>query len=170
LDEDGLKDYIKKSGSLNDKIDDQWAPITFGTTSKENDKEWQKYTLELKPKDFFLFGAGFGDLDADNKSKTEKFFSWESGKPELIEEEAILIPATSLKGALSHRTAFHYNRLKNVTIEDTGSGVFVATLDVEKAIDRLIDSKKLTELPKETTSEKWAVLRDQIQNLNLSAA
>lgn len=71
---------------------------------------WIKYDLTLTPEDFFLFGAGFGDEDVDEKSVTESYIWWnaESGRGEFI-DNALLIPAASLKGSLSHRVAFYYN-------------------------------------------------------------
>jgi len=71
------------------------------------------FQLKLKPDDFFLFGAGAGDDDVDNVPVTEKKISYdEAGTIQLSENEYFLIPASSVKGALAHRTAFHYNRLK----------------------------------------------------------
>jgi CRISPR/Cas system CSM-associated protein Csm3 (group 7 of RAMP superfamily) len=40
---------------------------------------------------------------------TEKVIDWESGEGKFTDEK-VLIPATSVKGALAHRTAFHFNR------------------------------------------------------------
>jgi CRISPR/Cas system CSM-associated protein Csm3 (group 7 of RAMP superfamily) len=69
-----------------------------------------KYQLELTADDFFLFSSGYGDNEVDAIAKKEKIIVWKDGKPEFSEEK-ILIPATSVKGALSHRTAFYYNKL-----------------------------------------------------------
>ncbi len=98
---------------------------------KSNDSNLTEYELFLKPDSFFIFSEGFGDDKADNKPVTpDSFFIFSEGfgddkadnKP-VTEEIAIyrygtiefekrtLIPASSIKGALSHRTAFHYNRL-----------------------------------------------------------
>lgn len=70
-----------------------------------------KYTLELKPdSDFFIFSEGFGDEDVDNKPLEEEIVVYRDGKIDF--EKQTVIPASSIKGALSHRTAFHYNKLK----------------------------------------------------------
>ena len=65
---------------------------------------------KLRPENFFLFGSGFGDDDADMTPVKEKKVFWKNGKGELTEYE-YLIPASSVKGALSHRTAFYYNKI-----------------------------------------------------------
>lgn len=69
-----------------------------------------KYQLVLKPDDFFIFSSGAGDGDVDAVTKREVVLSWTNGRPN-FETERVLIPATSVKGAISHRTAYHYNRL-----------------------------------------------------------
>lgn len=95
--------YLNHSACLADDFDGK--PVTATPTSS-----WQKYTLTLKPEDFFLFGSGRGDDEADMTPVSEKVVTWKEGKPE-FEKDRTLIPATSVKGALAHRTAFHYNRL-----------------------------------------------------------
>lgn len=99
-----LDEYLKTSSSLSvdhftwDEVNDV-ADITDG---------WVRYDLTLTPEDFFLFGAGFGDKDVDDVAVREPFIVWENGRGR-FKDGAILVPAASLKGALSHRTAFHYN-------------------------------------------------------------
>lgn len=82
------------------------------------------YQLTLKPKDFFLFGAGFGSMDgtADNTNVTEKCIEWDQEKKVgTFTEKKVLIPATSIKGCLRHRVAYHYNRLSNLHYGDEGA-------------------------------------------------
>lgn len=76
---------------------------------KNDDSNLTAYKLILKPDSFFIFSEGFGDDKADNKPVTEEIAIYRNGTIEF--EEQTLIPASSIKGALSHRTAFHYNRL-----------------------------------------------------------
>jgi len=109
-----LKAYISKTMSLNDSF---WDNEEKETITLEKDKDWITYELELKPDDFFLFGSGFGDDDADITPVSETYFDWSSGKPEPM-ENSILIPGSSIKGALSHRTAFHYNKIKKCFAEN----------------------------------------------------
>jgi len=76
------------------------------------DGGYTHYKLELKPDDFFVFSAGYGDDEVDNIPITEQIITYDSnGSIEKLEEKGkTLIPATSIKGALSHRTAFHFNK------------------------------------------------------------
>ena len=64
------------------------------------------YTLNIEPEDFFIFGSGFGDSDADSTPVYEKVVDYAKAK---LSNKQILIPASSIKGALAHRTAYHYN-------------------------------------------------------------
>lgn len=79
-------------------------------------------SLKLRPDSFFLFGAAQTDLsgDADMMPVTEKVVEWNGGKPTISEAERLLVPASSVKGAIAHRTAFYYNKLKGIWA-DAGS-------------------------------------------------
>lgn len=72
--------------------------------------------LKLKPRAFWRIGEGEGgdvhlsDDDgkpADLLPKLETRWDWDAGAPKAAE---LLIPASSLKGVLAHRVAFHANR------------------------------------------------------------
>ena len=67
--------------------------------------------------DFFLFGSGKGDEDADNVFVTEPVVEWRDNKPFFVENN-VLIPASSIKGALAHRTAYNYNKLRRYYAEE----------------------------------------------------
>jgi CRISPR/Cas system CSM-associated protein Csm3 (group 7 of RAMP superfamily) len=86
-------------------------------------------TLRLKAKDLWLVGGGTPDergLPEDQKTtphhlpKVETIVVWKREKGQSREqavllqqkEAPLLLPATSLKGVLRHRTAFHLRRLK----------------------------------------------------------
>lgn len=103
-------EYLKKSSDLEDSK--KWYE-----KNKENlpDTEAVKRPMvrlcyQLRPENFFLFGSGFGDDDADMTPVKEQKVMWIGDKGNL-EDYEYLIPASSVKGALSHRTAFHYNRI-----------------------------------------------------------
>jgi CRISPR/Cas system CMR subunit Cmr4 (Cas7 group RAMP superfamily) len=70
-----------------------------------------------------LFGSGFGNDKADMTFVRESFVDW-STTPAMVKdrEQVILIPASSVKGALSHRLAFHYNKLKKIFADDLPEG------------------------------------------------
>lgn len=108
---DELTLYLGKSASLA-KAWEGYKPYTPSAT-KESD--CILYTLELRPVDFMFFGSGFGDERSDMTFVREPVITWEKGKATIVEQErVILIPASSVKGALAHRTAYHYNRLERV--------------------------------------------------------
>lgn len=104
---DELNLYLSKSSDLSVSWNG-WEQVSTGTVKAEG---WKKYTLILKPENFFLFGSGYGDEEVDMTPVKERKVHWDNGKG-ILTEEYVLIPATSVKGALSHRVAFHYNKLK----------------------------------------------------------
>lgn len=118
--------YLKKSSSL--RV--EWTDAETITLEKPSTKDWTTYTLELNPVDFMLFGSGIGNDKADMTYVRESFVDW-STKPATVKdrERVILIPASSVKGALSHRLAFHYNKIK---------GIFADTLKEGEKIDDFV--------------------------------
>ncbi len=108
-----LKDYINKSSDLSQPFDGEYFD------DKTSSDKWTTYKLVLQPEDFFLFGSGFGDDEVDMTPVKEEVIEWDKkDKPVFAKNDngeiakCVLIPATSLKGAVAHRTAYHYNRLK----------------------------------------------------------
>lgn len=112
---ENLAAYINKSSNLRE--DKFWESIKESENRDENGK-WEKYQLDLIPDDFFLFGSGFGSDDADMTPVKESIITWGSNNTPKFEDEYTLIPASSVKGALSHRVAFHYNKLTRIFVED----------------------------------------------------
>ena len=79
--------------------------------------------LELEPEDFYRFG---GDEDpfeqnverpADLLPRFEPSVIWKGGCADL-NPSRLLVPASSIKGALAHRFTWHYNALIGVFAED----------------------------------------------------
>ena len=102
--------YLDKTSSLNDTF---WSSESDSKRMIESD-QLIIYNLDLQPVDFFLFSSGLESTDAKMIPVTEKVIDWnEDGKPSFTNEQ-ILIPASSVKGALAHRIAFHYNKIKNI--------------------------------------------------------
>lgn len=105
-----LEAYLSKPASLN-KEWSRWEAYTASKT-KDYKEQWIQYRLELKPVDFFMIGSGLGDNDADNTPMTEHIIKWDADdKPCLSKKPLVLIPGSSIKGALAHRTAYRYNKL-----------------------------------------------------------
>jgi CRISPR/Cas system CSM-associated protein Csm3 (group 7 of RAMP superfamily) len=106
--------YLEFNPSFNSKLKfDNFAqaPII--------DPSFTKYSLRLQPDSFFIFSEGFGDEEADNRPLEEEIVAYMNGNIEF--EKQTVIPASSIKGAISHRVAFHYNRL-NGQFADRGNG------------------------------------------------
>jgi CRISPR/Cas system CSM-associated protein Csm3 (group 7 of RAMP superfamily) len=101
-----LQAYLEKSSSLDSNF--KWEDHEITTHNGES----KEYKLTLKPVDFFLFGSGFGDEEADMTTAKENIVIWEGGKASFAEQ--YLIPGSSIKGAIAHRTAYNYNKIKKI--------------------------------------------------------
>lgn len=107
------KSYINKSSSLAAP----WEGDKYEFTN--NSEQWDRYELSLTPTDFFMFGSGFGDEDVDMKPVEECYIKWNGNKPEFVKSsQVVLIPASSLKGALAHRVAYHYNDITGIKADE----------------------------------------------------
>lgn len=71
-----------------------------------------KVTLELRAEGFWLIGGG-PDHEADITPLMESRITWDNDRGRVSDEE-ILVPGTAIKGPLSHRIAYHYNRLNGI--------------------------------------------------------
>lgn len=102
-----LSAYAQKSSCLSEP----WAEYYEWKPAKEDASHegWTRYVLQLQPVDFYMFGSGLGDDDADNVPVSESVVEWNGGRP-LFSTRRTVIPATSVKGALAHRTAYNYNK------------------------------------------------------------
>lgn len=105
-----LKLYLSKSSSL----ENIWKGFEPYTPTVNTNTDYTSYELTLQPSDFMFFGAGFGDEHSDMTFVRESVVQWDNNnRASIIEKEkVILIPGSSVKGALAHRTAYHYNKLK----------------------------------------------------------
>lgn len=102
--------YLGKSSSLATPLPGCFQEETY-RQDDAGDQSWVKYRLRLQPEDFFRFGSGLGDDEVDDTPVAENVVTWDADNKPKIEEQLTLIPATSVKGALSHRTAYHYNKI-----------------------------------------------------------
>ena len=105
-----LKLYLSKSSSL----ENIWKGFEPYTPTVNTNTDYTSYELTIQPTDFMFFGAGFGDEHSDMTFVRESVVQWDNNnRASIIEKEkVILIPGSSVKGALAHRTAYHYNKLK----------------------------------------------------------
>lgn len=106
-----LDKYTQYSSSLNYKL-----KKNFYILQEKDSSQHTKYLLKISPDDFYIFGSGLGDSQADSTPAYEYVLDYDT---QSIREEYILFPASSLKGALSHRTTYHYNLQTNRFIEST---------------------------------------------------
>ncbi len=111
--------YLKKSSSLSEA----WQDAETIGMQKPNATGWTTYEIKLNPVDFMLFGLGFGNDKADMTFVRESFVDWNTNPAQVKDrEQVILIPASSVKGALSHRLAFHFNKIKERFVDALGDG------------------------------------------------
>lgn len=134
-DKDALKSYLEQPFNPASPIL-KGEKFTFNSNSNTN---WKKYSLKLTARDFFHFGAGFEDEEVDNTVKKEVVILWDNNGNAIWQDknEAIweyLIPATSIKGALSHRFAYHFNKAAGYFSDKVVKGNENFGLDGEKEI------------------------------------
>lgn len=159
-----LKDYLGKSSSLN-------AFIPEGKPFKEDHirKDIAHYQLAIKPESFFLFGSGLWGKDADASPKEEEGYTWENGKNPTLKTH-YLIPATSIKGAIAHRVAFHYNSQVGASLEGILEAETPEKFDYEKAIAELIRGQiegSVDSLSYPANSDEWDKIENTISNLTI---
>lgn len=97
-----LQNPFSKSSSLNQSLSQIFTPQDFVSKS-----QFTHYALTLTPENVFLFGSGFGDEDADSIAVSEKVVDYAKGT---LSKAKLLIPASSIKGAISQRTKFYINQ------------------------------------------------------------
>lgn len=114
-----LQEYLNLTGSLNKTDALKPYSIDKGDDPSES-ADCVTYTLTLEPEDFFMFGAGFGDAEVDMKPVYEKTIQWDNEDRPSFSDEMLLIPASSIKGAVAHRTAYHYNLEKGIYADQLG--------------------------------------------------
>lgn len=142
--EQNLDKYLGKSSSFNKSASwwEEWGSA-LDISVVSSPRNLSVYELKLTPEDFFLFGSGFGSDEADMTPVDEMVITWKDGNPEFIQEKW-LIPASSFKGALAHRVAYHYNKL---------SGIFADKVNQE-FVRKLIDKGFLNFSRKDFDSSK----------------
>ncbi len=133
-----LERYIEKSSSLAEAT--FWRDIENQCPDVRTDSNWTRYDLNIHPDDTFMFGSGFGDdfknaddgkhEGVDDTPVTEQRVMWTNGHG-AMSARRLLIPASSVKGALSHRVAFHYNRLTGCTADAINAEITLELNDKE---------------------------------------
>ncbi len=107
------EEYKEYNNSLNTELAHPYK-------MKHTPSRFLHYRVELTPEDFYIFGSGFGDEESDNTPVEEQVVSWDNGSGRLTSAHT-LIPASSIKGALSHRVAFHYNKSEEIYADEVNN-------------------------------------------------
>lgn len=102
-----IQDYLNHAPAFNDSH--WWEELKPVGELKSSD-QIVSYRLELTPDPFFIFGSGLSDEDVDQTPVTEYIADYSSGTLKLSDQPYTLIPGSSVKGALAHRVAYHYNK------------------------------------------------------------
>ncbi|MCU0325448.1 MAG: RAMP superfamily CRISPR-associated protein, partial [Spirosomaceae bacterium] len=103
--EDDFYDYTNFDNSLNaENVGLAYEPVI-------NHGYSNVFKLKLTPDKYFIFGLGSGDREVDSKPIEENIVYYTDTEIEF--QKKSLIPASSIKGALAHRVAFHFNKLNN---------------------------------------------------------
>ena len=101
--------YLQKSSSLMPL----WSGFEEMPTQVLSSNSYIRYQLHLQPTDFMFFGSGFGDERSDMTFVRGPMIEWDGDHAHVVtREQVVLISASSVKGALAHRTAYHYNKLE----------------------------------------------------------
>ena len=101
--------YLQKSSSLMPL----WSGFEEMPTQVLSSNSYIRYQLHLQPTNFVFFGSGFGDERSDMTFVREPMIEWDGDHAHVVtREQVVLISASSVKGALAHRTAYHYNKLE----------------------------------------------------------
>jgi len=130
--EGDFRSYLAKSSSLS-KEWSGYEEYSFKKNEDVDESEWIEYKLELHPEDFLFFGSGYGNGEADMTFVNESYIEWRDGKGTIKEQKkALLIPASSVKGAVAHRTAYYYNK---------NNGVFADMLKEGDSIENHVGTK-----------------------------
>lgn len=133
--DDNLQNYLNKPSDLAESAK-WWGDENKVDNSSIQDLNTITYSRIVQPIDFVMFGSGYASEDGNANVTTVKAskVDWTSGKGEMKSEQ-MLIPATSVKGALRHRVAYHFNRLTGKWA--TSADVVAAILKDRNEVDDL---------------------------------
>ena len=118
-------------------------------------------SLDLAPCSYWMFGGGVdASSGADMAPVRDSLVVWEEGRG-IVRDEVLVIPGSSVKGALSHRVAFHYNALKE-RFADGKSGAEISALagTGNSAVQSLFGSAKGEEVDSGNRGQRGRILID----------
>jgi CRISPR/Cas system CSM-associated protein Csm3 (group 7 of RAMP superfamily) len=179
---DELDAYLQQSASLQIPL---VGAETLSVKSSPLGQAWEATTLTLEPADFFFFGSGdvspvLSPPDKNGRSypeswldmlpKQEKQLFWEpDGDKERVSVKAVyLLPGSSIKGALAHRLAFHYNRLAGHTIENSQpTQADLPQLDLEALVSVVHPPMPIEQMDFDPDDPAWEEREKALTDLSL---
>jgi len=97
--------YLEKTASLNNL-----KHLSKHSCQEVNISNWIQYKIEIQPDNLWIFSSGLSDDESDIVPVYEEEIQWENDIPSFSDKK-VLIPTSAIKGAISHRVAYHYNSL-----------------------------------------------------------
>lgn len=157
--------FLNFSTNLNAKLDG-----TKFEASPEN-STWKPHANIVYKTNALHIGAGHGDTLTNAANYKEKVIVWNE-KEDF--KTFFVIPGTSVKGALAHRTAYYYNmsQIKNLKKhpENLVSDYrILKVLEIEKKFENFekeLNRIKNSTEPQKVREEKIIKLRQEIENFN----
>ena len=139
--EEQRKSYLSKPADLAKSA--AW-PAWQNIETPAIESSYDEYVLSLQPKDFYIFGSGLGDDETDDAPLKERFLKWDETGARIVEASKV-VPASSLKGIISHRVAYYYNKdnklFASETKTDEAKGMEPKTGCDNKAVAALFGSQ-----------------------------
>lgn len=155
--------YRNSSSSLNETFSKKLSELNSDnnlSVLEKNSPKYIKYTLQLEPDDFFMFGSGFGDEEADMIPVYEKVVTYKNGNGGFSNYKT-LIPASSVKGAILHRSIYHLNLLKDKFIGDDTYDNLDTIFGYEKDSKKPNDKKAYGSKGKILMSDLFIEMKDE---------
>ena len=137
--ETDFKAYLNYTADLNDPFEGAKPGSIPKELTKTGWLKYEEFNVETK---CMHTGAGYGDMDVDDTNYKERVLTWDKGNNP-VWKTCFVIPGSSIKGVLSHRVAYHFNK-NDTTVEKIISGIVDKTFETEKLkIDADISKIKL---------------------------
>lgn len=112
-----LEAYLKLPVSLAEPLEEGVLEAFSPTDSTSAVPAVTSIDLRLRPRFYWLFGGDdTGETTADMATVRETWIKWENGVGST--KNGFLLPGSAIKGAISHRTAFHHNCLAEHWVEN----------------------------------------------------
>ena len=108
-DNNDLSDYLKYPPRLSVTWNGGSVVTSNSITETYISTDNLSFILSLKPEGFWMVGGGSGNEFADMTPIQESKVVWNSNHIANVKQCVYLVPASSIKGAISHRTSFYYN-------------------------------------------------------------